>query len=145
MINKETAKTIAKYTMPFGGYTWDLTEKAINKVYKSSVTELEEEMKKEEFIHKLKMQQAKIEQELAISERIRTAYKVEIEEYFDGKGKGSVGVDVSGEGVNVGLKGSGQKVTSRVIRFIGFQVGAGGVEEFEEIEEESSEPNFVLK
>ncbi|WP_226670509.1 hypothetical protein [Metabacillus litoralis] len=131
MIKKEKVKTFLKYTAPLHLATWELTEKAIDKVKNENYSELEEYMKREEFVHKLKMQQAKIEQELAISERIRTAETVEIEEVFDSKGNGSVGLGVTEGELNLGLKGSGQKMTKRIIRFIGFQE----IEEF--IEEEN--------
>jgi hypothetical protein len=103
-----------------------------------NINELNDYMKREEFVHKLKMQQAKIDQEIAISERIRTAQKVEIEEYYDGKGKGSVGVDVSEGELNLGIKGSGQKITHRIIRFVGFQDIDESIEEFIEDENEKS-------
>ncbi len=121
MIKKEQVKTFLKYTAPLHFVTWELTEKAIDKVKNGNYSELEEHMKREEFVHKLKMQQAKIEQELAISERIRTAETVEIEEVFDSKGSGSVGLGVTEGELNLGLKGNGQKMTRRIIRFIGFQ------------------------
>lgn len=63
--------------------------------------------------------QARIAQELVITQRINTAEVVEIEEYYEGKGKGGAGVQVNQSNVNVGVSGHGRKVTKRVYKFIG--------------------------
>lgn len=65
--------------------------------------------------------EAKVAQELAISKRIENAEIVEIEEYFEGFGKGNAGVKVEENSLNVGLSGEGRKVTKRVYRFTGFK------------------------
>ena len=66
--------------------------------------------------------EAKVAQELAISKRIESAEIVEIEEYYEGFGKGNVGVNAEEGIVKVGLSGEGKKVTKRIYRFTGFKV-----------------------
>ncbi|AGY82489.1 hypothetical protein [Carnobacterium inhibens] len=64
--------------------------------------------------------QAKYAQELAISQRIASAEEVEIEEYYEGEGEGSLGLKAKEGKVALGASGSGRKVTKRVYRFTGF-------------------------
>ena len=63
--------------------------------------------------------QAKVEQELAIARRIDSAEEVEIEEYYDVSGSGSVGLKADEASVTIGANGDGRKVTKRVIKFKG--------------------------
>ncbi|SQI37955.1 Uncharacterised protein [Providencia alcalifaciens] len=48
------------------------------------------------------------------------AQEVEIEEYYDINGKGTVGLKTEQEGITFGASGEGSKVTKRVIKFSGF-------------------------
>jgi hypothetical protein len=65
--------------------------------------------------------EAKVAQELAISRRIENANVVEIEEYYEGSGKGNAGVNVEENSVKLGLSGEGKKITKRIYRFTGFK------------------------
>ena len=68
--------------------------------------------------------------ELAIIRRIDTAEKVSIEEFYDSKGDGSAGVQATEGEINIGLKGSGQKVTKRIYSFEGWRDGSSiGIED----------------
>ena len=63
--------------------------------------------------------QAKVAQELAIADRIRTAVEVEIEEFYDVSGEAALGGGTDGATVSVKLGAKGSKVTRRVYRFQG--------------------------
>jgi len=63
--------------------------------------------------------QAKVAQELAIAQRIENADEVILEEYYEGEAEGKLGVTGDEKGLNVGVAGSGRKVTKRVYRFVG--------------------------
>ena len=67
--------------------------------------------------------QSKIIRELAISRPIDTAEKVTIEEFYEGKGEGNIGVQASNASLNVGLSGSGERVTKRIYTFEGWRDG----------------------
>jgi len=63
--------------------------------------------------------QAKVAQELAIAQRIRTAEEVEVEELYDYSGEGNLGLNVKDEGVMLGACGKGSRVVKRICRFKG--------------------------
>ena len=74
--------------------------------------------------------QTKIIRELAISRRIDTAEKVSIEEFYDTKGDGKAGVQAANASLNIGISGSGERVTKRVYTFEGWRDGGlKGVDE----------------
>lgn len=74
--------------------------------------------------------QTKIIRELAISRRIDTAEKVSIEEFYDTRGDGKAGVQASDASLNIGISGSGERVTKRVYTFEGWRDGGlKGVDE----------------
>ena len=83
--------------------------------------ELETEARREEIIQRIAEARARVEQELAIARRLETATVVEIEETFDYRGDGRVGLQVEGKEVNLGLNGSGAKVYKRTYRFSGWK------------------------
>lgn len=64
---------------------------------------------------------ANLLKEIAIAERINNSEIVEIEEYFEGNGKGGTGVTIDGKNKsgNLGLSGEGSKITKRVYKFTG--------------------------
>lgn len=64
--------------------------------------------------------QARVAQELAIAERIASSNEVEIEEYYEGAGKGQAGLMANAETASIGVSGEGRRVTKRVVRFGGF-------------------------
>lgn len=63
--------------------------------------------------------QARVAQELALASRIETAEEVEMEEYYDTSGEGSLGVQATEGALSLGASGSGRKVSKRVFRFKG--------------------------
>ncbi|WP_184532983.1 hypothetical protein [Variovorax sp. Sphag1AA] len=81
---------------------------------------LEEEAKKQRIVMEFQAHQARVAQELAIAERIAASHEVVIEEYYDGSGKGHLGLKTDGEAISVGASGEGRRVTKRVIRFNGW-------------------------
>jgi hypothetical protein len=82
-----------------------------------------ENIKKEEDTQEISIQmferQAKVLQEIAIATRIEHAEEVEIEEYYDSSGEGSVGLNSGADSVNLGASGKGNRVTRRIYRFKG--------------------------
>ncbi|WP_415901673.1 hypothetical protein ACMXYR_11380 [Neptuniibacter sp. QD29_5] len=88
---------------------------------KSNIQKLKEDAIREEIKATVLQNQAKVEQELAIARRIDSAEEVEIEEYYDVSGNGSVGLkaDEVSASVSLGVNGEGRKVTKRVIKFKG--------------------------
>jgi len=74
---------------------------------------------KKEILSATAEREARVAQELAIAERITTALEVSIEEFYEYKGEGVVGAQVNGANVNVGLSGSGQRVSKRIYKFSG--------------------------
>lgn len=63
--------------------------------------------------------QAKVAQELAIAKRIELAEEVEIEEFYDLHGDGSLGFKVDEKAVSLGASASAQKVSKRIYKFRG--------------------------
>jgi hypothetical protein len=87
----------------------------------SSTSKLEELALRQEIEARVLKEQARIEQELAIARRIDNAEEVEIEEYYDTSGEGSLGLKGDGNGVTVGASGSGKKVVKRIYKFKGYR------------------------
>lgn len=82
--------------------------------------ELRLEAQRKEYLTATAEREARVAQELAIAERISTAAEVTIEEFYEYKGDGQLGLSgESGKG-NLGLSGSGQRVARRVYTFKGF-------------------------
>jgi len=88
----------------------------------STIQQLRESALREEIKSTVLQNQAKVEQELAIARRIDSAEEVDIEEYYDVSGSGSVGVKGTAEAVSLGVSGEGRKVTKRIIKFRGYVV-----------------------
>lgn len=84
------------------------------------VPELEQEIAKQKILMEFQSHQARVSQEVAISERISTSNEVEITEYYDTSGKGHVGINANETSFTAGAGGEGRKVTHRVIKFSGF-------------------------
>lgn len=97
-----------------------LTNKAKELKENGTIDQLSEEVKKQDLYYQMMEYQAKLAQELAISQRIATADEVEIEEYYEGEGDGSLGLNAKEGSVSLGASGSGRKVTKRIYRFTGF-------------------------
>ncbi|MBT2755887.1 hypothetical protein J7E71_07990 [Mesobacillus foraminis] len=104
-----------------------LVQELIKSVKKSSsitdqgdLSKLENEARLQEIENRISEYQARVAQELAIAKRIETAAEVEIEEFYDTAGSGGVGLQSSPDsGFNLGVNGTGRKVTKRVYRFKG--------------------------
>jgi hypothetical protein len=88
------------------------------------ISGLEEEAKKQQVVMEFQAHQARVAQELAIAERISVSLEVEIEEYFDGSGKGHLGVKKEDAAISLGVSGEGRRVTKRIIRFAGWRTEA---------------------
>lgn len=101
----------------------------------AQLEELETEARREEIIQRIAEARARVEQELAIARRLETATVVEIEESFDYRGDGQVGLQLQGKDVNLGLNGSGAKVYKRTYRFSGWKG-----EPLSEVPDESVDP-----
>lgn len=96
-----------------------LAEQAKEVGENGSVEDLSKLVQKQELSYKTMEMNAKMAQEYAISQRIATAEEVEIEEYYEGEGNGSLGLNGREGEVSLGAFGSGRKVSKRVYRFIG--------------------------
>jgi hypothetical protein len=123
MIN-ETLKTI----MPGYGLASLLAEQLLesNKNSKEILDTNDEkkitlELKRKKVETEILELEAKVAQELAISKRIENAEVVEIEEYYEGSGKGNAGASVDENSFKFGLAGEGKKITKRIYRFTGFR------------------------
>lgn len=121
-------------------------EKAVEKVQELSqkgatIQEIREATARQELMMQLRASQAKVEQELAIAQRINTAETVEIEEFYEASGKGGLNVQSSESGVTGCLSGEGSKVTRRIYRFNGWHEGATQVleKQFEQDEQKLHE------
>ena len=92
------------------------------------ITSLEDEAKKQRINMEFQAHQARVAQELAISQRIYFSDIVEIEEFYDGQGKGSLGVKGDESGITLGASGEGRRVTKRIIKFSGWGQSVPAVE-----------------
>ena len=103
-------------------------KEAISKASEQGVEKLSEELAKQELLLQFSQMQARIEQELAIARRIDNADEVEIEEFYDTSGKGSL--DLAGDAMKqsgkLSLGAEGRRVTKRVYRFKGQPLAALG-------------------
>ena len=84
------------------------------------INSLEDEAKKQRINMEFQSHQARVAQELAISQRIYFSDTVEIEEFYEGQGKGSLGLKGDESGITLGASGEGRRVTKRVIKFAGW-------------------------
>ncbi len=83
------------------------------------LSKLTEEAKRQEVSLHMARIQAQVAQELAIAHRIENAEEVEIEEYYEGTGKGGAGISTDGISASLSIGAEGRKVTKRVYRFTG--------------------------
>lgn len=93
--------------------------KTVDAAAQKGMTELQEEVAKQDLRLKFDLQQAKIAQELAIAQRIADAETVTIEEFYDISGKGAVGASKLGGDLNLGVTAEGSRVSKRVYTFSG--------------------------
>lgn len=123
----KAAKVAGGMLFPNYGLTNLLAESVIKAVTKSNsvskqgdINQLENEARIQEIENRISEFQARVAQELAIARRIENAAEVEIEEFYDTTGSGGVGLQTSEGSLNLGINGTGRKVTSRVYRFKGW-------------------------
>lgn len=122
----DSYKQVLKYTSPLGWLIAEGAEKAANSIAGASdkgIEQLKEEVAKQNLQMQFAQQQARVAQELAIARRIDNAEEVEIEEFYDTSGKGSLGVEIDqrSETAFVGLGAEGRRVTKRVYHFKGWR------------------------
>lgn len=104
------------------GIAFKTTADAFNKNNNSSIQELEEIALKADIEARIFLNQAKVEQELAIAHRIATSEEVEIEEFYDTTGKGNLGLNAEEQKLTLGLSAEARKITKRVIKFNGHAI-----------------------
>ena len=85
----------------------------------TQLDELRLDAQRKELLTATAEREARVAQELAIAERISTAVEVTIEEFYEYKGEGAVGVKLGDEKSNIGVSGSGQRVIKRIYTFKG--------------------------
>ena len=90
-----------------------------NSVAAKELTALRAEAERQELQMRISEAQARVAQEIAIARRIESAEEVEMEEFYDYSGEGSVGGKLDEKGLFVGAGGSGRRVSKRVYRFRG--------------------------
>lgn len=92
-----------------------------------SIDLLEKEARKQKIIMDFQAHQARVAQEVSIAQRIASSAEVEIEEYYDTSGKGSAGLKAEEKedekSITLGLSGEGRKITKRIIKFKGENLG----------------------
>ncbi|MFL0693866.1 MAG: hypothetical protein ACJLUP_17805 [Agrobacterium tumefaciens] len=116
------SKTMAATMIPSAEVLVRVIENSSKEIDAASgrgIEELRQEIAKQELRLGFDTQQARIAQELAIAHRITNAEIVEIEEFYDKSGSGQAGLGVSGEGLNLGLRGDGKSVVKRIYKFSG--------------------------
>lgn len=94
-------------------------DRTVEAVESGEIDQLRREAERQELELKIAEGQARVAQELAIAQRIETAEVVEMEEYYDYRGRGHLGAQIDETQVSLGVGGSGRKVTKRVLRFTG--------------------------
>lgn len=126
-MNEATQEALKHALIPYYGIYRTLTkasEESEQAADNADLQELEVLERRQEIEMRMAERQAKVAQELAIADRIRTAEQVEIEEFYDASGEGSLGVSADENSFTAGAKGKGQKVTRRVYRFTGVRPDA---------------------
>lgn len=126
---KNNGNTLLKIAFPVYGIASTIAEQFLDSSKKSQdILETNDEAKIDKELRRKKSEteilelQAKIAQELAISKRIENAEIVEIEEYYEGSGKGNIGLSNEEKSLKLGASGEGKKVTKRIYRFTGFKL-----------------------
>jgi hypothetical protein len=84
-----------------------------------TLSELDQEAKRQAIALNMARIQAIVAQELAIAERIKNANEVEIEEYYETERSANANASLALESVSLDLGGSSHRVTKRIYRFMG--------------------------
>ncbi|MDT4868817.1 hypothetical protein FQZ97_1038020 [compost metagenome] len=117
---EKALEALVKSTPLLGPVAWALYDSAKDAetvARTGELAELEAEAKKQTISLQMAKMQALVAQELAIAHRIENALEVEIEEYYEGSGKGGAGASTDGATASFSLGGEGRKVSKRVYRF----------------------------
>ncbi|WP_151824020.1 hypothetical protein [Acinetobacter bereziniae] len=104
------------------GTAFKATVDAFNNKKSESIKELEELALKADIEARIFLAQAKVEQELAIANRIASSEEVEIEEFYDTNAKGNLGLSAEEQKLTLGLGAEARKVTKRIIKFNGHSI-----------------------
>lgn len=108
----------------------------------AGLASLTEEANKQRIVMEFQAHQARVAQELAIAERIASSHEVQIEEFYDGSGKGNLGLNADGQSISLGASGEGRRVTKRIIRFTGGGPVIGTVNEAQHLIQVETEPKL---
>ena len=100
-----------------GKFLFEAVTSTKKDVEKGDITELRKEEAIQEVSMRMAERQAKVAQELAIADRIKSAEEVSIEEYYDNSVEGNAGIGVSEAGINLGVNGRTGVVSKRIYRF----------------------------
>lgn len=118
--------TLRVATGGLSGVIFDTVSAAIRKSSAGAMNEPIEDLRIDTERQKLAMEmaqaQARVAQELAIAHRIQGAKEVQIEEYYEYAGEGSLGLKGDEKGLTLGASASGQRVSKRIYKFIGNEI-----------------------
>ncbi len=108
---------------PIAGAMISAVKSAKDAVDVGDLGRLGHEVQRQELALRMAELQARVAQELAIAQRIESAAEVEIEEYYEAGGEGTLGFRPGPGGGVVGGSASGRRVSKRVFRFLGTRDG----------------------
>jgi hypothetical protein len=128
------SKKLLPLLLPAGLGTAMQISEGIKEIIESNVNkdlnQIKLETAKQELIFQQLIAKAHFEQEMAISVRIAMSQEVQIDEYYDISGEGSIGASAKNSNgskgtseteFTLGASGSGKKVTKRTYKFIGYR------------------------
>lgn len=125
-----TAATVAEValSMTYGPKIADkivgLFDKADQQIEGKSDDQIGQQLQHERMKSEMLQVQAKAAFEFALASRIVSATEVEVEEFYEGKGSGGVGIDLGEQ--TLGAHGKGSKITRRIVRLRGWPENPNG-------------------
>ena len=125
MLDPFTSKQLLRSISPIGNLIYDALKNSNTATHGASekgLSALQLEASKQKYAIQLAEAQARVAQEMAIASRIENSLNVQIEEFYDMSGEGTLGLTGSMEtkSATLGATGSGRRVTKRVYHFKGF-------------------------
>lgn len=125
MLDPFTSRQLLRTISPIGGLIYDALKKsstATNEASEKGLSALQLETNKQKYAIQLAEAQARVAQEMAIASRIDNSLDVQIEEFYDMSGEGTLGLTGSMEtkSATLGASGSGRRITKRIYHFKGF-------------------------
>lgn len=125
MLDPFTSKQLLRSISPIGTLIYDVLKNSNTATHGASekgLSALQLEASKQKYAIQLAEAQARVAQEMAIASRIENSLNVQIEEFYDMSGEGTLGLTGSMEtkSATLGATGSGRRVTKRVYHFKGF-------------------------